>query len=334
VKASRYEADARWRVRLVLTMVIAATAAFPSSIASAQPWVAPEGELTLALHSDYQTSSGVWHGTTLVTGLPVEAINDSFTAEYVPVKHLAVTATLYGNTVAYTGPQMIAGANFALAHGPDDDGSYHSNLTDLELEARYQLYDGAITVTPVVGTRFPVTNYPVAGYAAAGVHLAEGTAGLNLGRYGFIWDDLVLQGSWTFTYVETETGGGAATEQYRTNRTDASFVATYAITDKFIVGVGFAFRYTLNGFNLTEYPELLQNDPTSTLVNYQPAMGLYPWHDPVLRVVYAEPVALASYQVSDSWSLLARFGDIVWGDNVSNAIAFGLTATYSKNLKK
>ncbi len=34
-----------------------------SSVASAQAWVNPKGDLFTTLRTDYQTSDGVWHGS-------------------------------------------------------------------------------------------------------------------------------------------------------------------------------------------------------------------------------------------------------------------------------
>lgn len=290
-------------------------------MASAQAWVNAQGELALNLRSDYQTSDGVWHGSTLVTGLPVQALNNAFAAEYVPLEKLALGLTLNGNGVRYSGPQMIPGSSgLILAHGSQDDGSFHWNVTDLDFEARYQLYDGSVALTPVLRVRVPVTDYEHRGYAAAGSHLAEGSAGLYLGRYGLGLDDLVLQASYLFTYVQKETEGGAETEQYRVNRSDADLSLSYVITQKLIAGAGVAFRYTHDGFDLSQYPSL------------PPGSSLIMWHDPVLRARYVAPTVITSYQISPTWSIAGRFVAIVWGENVSNPLEFGITLGWENNL--
>jgi hypothetical protein len=308
------------RPHIRFLLVVAALVTLPTSIAAAQAWVNPKGELGLTLRSDYQTADGVWHGPTLVTGLPVQAFNDALAVEYVPLEHLAIGATLSGNGVRYSGPAVVPGATFPLRHGSQDDGSFHWNVTDLELEARYQAYEGAVTLTPVLRFRTPVSGYEQKGYAAAGSHLMEGSAGLYIGRYGLGLDDLVLQADYTFTYVQKESGGGAATEQYRVNRSDADLSLSYVITSKFIAGAGVAFRYTHDGFDLQQYPTLPAGDP------------LLIWHDPVLRVRYLAPAAVASYQITPAWSVAARLAAVVWGENASNPISFGLTLGWENNL--
>ena len=233
------------RSRIPLLCSIVATLSLVPSVAAAQAWVNAKGELALTLRSDYQMANGVWHGSTLVTGLPADSLNNAFSVEYVLIEKLSLGLTLNGNGVRYTGPQAIPGqSDIILAHGTQDDGAFHWNVTDLDVDAHYQLYDGAVTLTPLLHFRTPVASYEQKGYAASGTHLREGSAGLYLGKYGLGLDDLVLQLGYTFTYVQKETGGGAATEQYRTNRSDADLSFSYVITEKFIAGIGAAFRYT------------------------------------------------------------------------------------------
>lgn len=301
-------------------LVAVALALLPSSLAAAQAWVNAKGELSLSLRSDYQTARGVWHGSTLVTGLPVQALNNAISAEYIPIEKLALGLTLNGNGVRYSGPQTIPGdTGTILAHGTQDDGSYHWNVTDLDFEARYQAYDGAITLTPLFRARLPITDYEQKGYAAAGTHLKEAGIGFSLGRYGLGLEDLVLQLGYSFTFVEKESGGGDRTEQYRTNRSDVDLSLSYIITDKLIAGVGAVFRYTHDGFDLLEYPMLPAGD------------ALIMWHDPVLRVRYLSPAVVASYQITRAWSLAGRFAAVVWGENASNPISFGVTLGWANN---
>ncbi len=307
------------RPRIRLLFVLVAFSLLPTSLAAAQAWVNAKGELSLSLRSDYQTSQGVWHGPTLVTGLPAQSINEGLSAEYIPLEHLAVGLTLNGDAARYTGPQMIPGSSAILAHGSQDDGSYHWSVTDLDIEGRYQVYDGAVALTPVLRVRIPVTDYEPAGYAAAGSHLAEASAGLYLGRYGLGLQDLVLQLGYTYTYVEKADLGGDVTKQFRVNRSDVDLSLAYVISSKVIVGLGAAFRYTHDGFDLQDYPGLPPGNP------------LIAFHDPVLRARYFAPTVIASYQVSRAWSLSGRVAKIVWGENVSNPLSFGLTVGWANN---
>lgn len=292
-----------------------------TSTAAAQAWVSDKGELSLSLRSDFQTASGTFHGDDgLITGLPTRAVNSLFTVEYVPISKLSTALTLNANGATYQGPLTQPGANFALAHGSQDDGSWHWNITDLDFYTRYQAYDGPVTLTPVLHLRTPVTDYENRGYAAAGMHLREAGLGLSLGKYGVGTEDLVLQASYMFTVPAKEHGGGAATEQYRTIRSDFDVSLAYIFSPSFVAAAGVAVRVTHDGFELEDYDELPSGDP------------LIDWHDPVLKQMYIAPSVLASYQVTPSFSLAGNFAIIAHGDGVSNAITFGLTAGFSTNL--
>ncbi len=261
-----------------------------------------------------------------MTGLPVTVFTQEIAAEYVPIEHLAIGAGLNANEVAYTGPLTIPGFPFPLAHGSQDDGNYHFNVTDLDLDARYQLYDGKFTFTPVVRGRIPVTNYENKGYAASGTHLRELGVGFYAGKYGLGLEDLVVQVSYTFTFVQKYRGDGVtpdtgpdSTDNFTVNRHDADLAISYIINDKLIAGAGVAGRYTDDGFDLANYVLLQPTDPLIKL------------HDPVLKAIYLAPLAFASYQFTPTWSLMARVADIVAGRSVSDALSISLTLGHSNN---
>ena len=309
-------------VKLRVCLSILVLLVLPVSSASAQAWVEDPGDLSIELHSSYQTSQGVWHGPTLVTGVPAQILSFAVSASYVPIEHLGVGLALNANAARYSGPQAIPGnTSIILAHGSQDDGSFHGNLTDLDLDARYQVYDGAVAVSPVIRFHLPVTNYENRGYAMAGTHLKELGLGFSLGRAGLGIESLFLQVGYAFTITSKETRGGAGTEQYRTNRSDADLSLAYQINDKLLVAVGAAFRYTHDGFDLEDYPTLPAGDPLIT------------WHDPVLKVAYFAPSAQVSYQLTEAWSLSGQFGAVVWGQNASNPLSFGLNVGWGRNLK-
>lgn len=311
----------RLRIGLLSSLALVSLLA-SASTAAAQAWVNEKGELSLSLRNDYQFANGVFHGEDgLITGLNTSAINSSFSVEYVPIPKLAAGLALNANAAAYTGPQMIPGANFALAHGKNDtDGSLHWTPTDLDIVARYQAYDGAIAITPNLRFRTPVKEYENLGYAANGTGLREGSIGVSIGKYGLGTEDLVLQAGYMFSYVAKETDAPAAVQKYRTNRSDFDLSFAYIFSEKFVAAAGVAVRITHDGFNLEDYPELPAGDP------------LIMWHDPVLKQMYIAPTVLASYQVTPEFSLAGNFAMIPYGNNVSNAITFGITLGYAMNI--
>jgi hypothetical protein len=318
--------DIRLSLSVLATFAILLALGLAASPAFAQAWVNPKGELSLTLRSDYQTSSSVYHDH-LICCVPVQALNNALSVEYVPLEHLALGVTLNGNGIRYSGDKVDPNSGVQLAHGAHDDGSFHWSVTDLEVDARYQVFDGAVTLTPVVHFRTPLTGYQENGYAASGSHLTEGGAGLSLGRYGLGLEDLVLQASYTFTYVSkySPANGGTVIPTYRVNRSDADLMLSYVINDKLIAGAGAAFRYTHDGWDLADYQTLLNSDP---MMNDP----LFTKHDPILKVAYLAPTAVVSYQVAPAWSLAGRFAAVVWGQSTTNPISFGVTLGWANNL--
>jgi hypothetical protein len=280
-----------------------------------------KGDLSIGLRSSYQTARGVWHGSELVTGIPAQSVNTALYGEYAPIDKLALGLGLNLNGARYTGPQTIPGnSTIILAHGSQDDGSFHWNITDLDFEARYEAYDGAVSLAPVLRVRVPLTDYENKGYAAAGSHLAEVGAGFQLTKFGLGSERLILQLGYTFTFVQKEDGGGAATEEFRVNRSDADLTLAFIITEKIAASAGMQFRYTHDGFDLEDYPALTDTDP------------LKEWHDPVLQVKYLAPTASLSFQATPAWSIAAMFATSVWGRNASAAMTFGLGVSWSNNV--
>jgi hypothetical protein len=78
----------------------------------------------------------------------------------------------------YTGsfPHLVGGRAVI------DDGAWHRTFQDLSLEARFQAGTGPLAVTPFLAAGLPAGDYEALGHAAAGRHLREYTAGVNLGR--------------------------------------------------------------------------------------------------------------------------------------------------------
>jgi len=313
-------------VSLVVLPVLAT-----ASTAAAQAWVNEKGELSLNLRSDFQTASGVYHGSELVTGTSSRFIMTSIGAEYVPVDKLSLGLTAFSNAGAYTGYQMIPNYPYPLAHGTRDDGSMHFDFTDLLFEAHYQAYDGPVTIAPLLRVQTPLHQYENLGYAAAGSGLKEASLGFELGKYGLGSDDLVLQAGYAFTFVSKYNcadgwgpspacADGSATTKYRVNRSDVDLSLAYILSDKLTLAAGAALRITHDGFDLAEYPMLPPGDPLMT------------HHDPVLKQMYLAPTAVANYQLNDSLSLSGRFAIIVLGQNVSNALSFGVTLGWATNL--
>jgi hypothetical protein len=132
-----------------------------------------------------------------------------------------------------------------------------------------------------------------------------------------------VQASYVFTYVQKD-NDDPTVEQYRVNRSDADLAISYIFSSKIIAGIGAAFRYTHDGFDLVNYITL---DPAVPM-----DADLIKDHDAVLKAEYFAPAAFATYQFTPAWGLNLHVADIVWGRSVSNAFSGGLTLAYTHNL--
>jgi len=158
--------------------------------AHAQAWVPDKGDGTISLSTRFTRVSRHLFTAELdgvvdpVTGYrlgpghagyfgDLTSLSQTLGAEHVPLKRLAVTAEVFLFASRYTGRSPESRL---------DDGSYHLDLQDLMLGARYQLPVRALALTPSLDVRFPLTDYNTLGHVGAGTGLASLTVGLNAGR--------------------------------------------------------------------------------------------------------------------------------------------------------
>lgn len=292
--------------------VVVAAIAVHSATASAQGWADDKGTLTLAATYAYQFSDSTYHDTSfLVSGVPSDTHQLNLKTEFVPLERLTAGVQLYSAATRYTGPQTGADPSIIVAHGSNDDGSYHYKVTDLEAEVRYAILNDRFGLSPAVRFQTPVTDYEVRGYAAHGSGLKEGGAGIYFSMSDAPIAKSHFLASYFYTIVAKEKNGGAATEAYSVNRHDAMVNWGYQITDDITASLGVSARLTPNGFNLRD----MQMAP----------MEVQHWHDPILAKDYLMVNAIGAYTISDSLAAVLSIGIIPIGLNVSNAKLAGLT---------
>jgi len=158
--------------------------------AHAQAWVPDVGDGTLALSMQYTRvmkhllSENVDQRVDPTSGYvlgpgnqayygDIIAMTNAISGEYVPLRRLAVSGEMAFIASRYDG---------RLPESPLDDGSYHADLQDMVLGARYMLPIRTLALTPSVDVRFPLTDYNRFGHVAAGTGLTSVSLGLNAGR--------------------------------------------------------------------------------------------------------------------------------------------------------
>jgi hypothetical protein len=87
----------------------------------------------------------------------------------------AVIRTLFSQTLQAIAP-------IVYHHDFLDDGAYHSTVTDMQFELRYNLMTDPLVLTPFVGVVIPSHAYAYVGESAPGRNLREFQFGANIGR--------------------------------------------------------------------------------------------------------------------------------------------------------
>jgi hypothetical protein len=171
---------------------------------SAQAWLPPRGEGTLS--ASFQRANADGHfldDGTKSPGYRTRASNVVVDATYGLTDRLAIDLMLPLVNVKYLGPEEPLN----LPYNVLDDGRYHGSITDLRLEARYNLLQLPLTVTPFAAALVPTHSYPVIGEAAPGRHFQEYHLGVYVGRLlDPVLSRAFVEASYDYAFVRQDVG--------------------------------------------------------------------------------------------------------------------------------
>jgi len=287
--------------------------------AGAQAWVDPAGSLSTSVDYEFSPSSAVVETPDRsFDGEPITAHMISLGAEYVPIDRLGLQVSLPLLAVKYGGDGMPF-----PQHGSYDDGSFHTTLTDVRLNARYELLRDIIAFTPQIGVSVPVKKYEHVGFANAGRGLKQLHMGASIGRtLEPVVPNLFFQAQYEFSLVEkfddTATPEQAAvTKTFGQNRSDVSFLVGYFLLGgDLTIDLGLNWRIAHGGMTFEDLP----NDPMATL---------YIYHDPLLKEEFLLVGGDVGYNITDRLSINATTRLFVRGSNTRDANIFGLGLTFA-----
>ena len=181
-----------------------AIAVFAPAPALAQAWLPPKGEASFSEGGQYLNARYhlLWDGRRDDRGVMewYHAISD---LSYGVTDRIAVRVGIPYVVSRYTG---------AFPHRPvgrpvHDDGAWHGTFQDVTFEARFMATTGALAITPFLAAGVPAAHYEQLSHAAAGRHLREYTAGVNLGqRLDPILPDSYAHARLSFTMPERVLG--------------------------------------------------------------------------------------------------------------------------------
>lgn len=296
-----------------LALAVFSFIALDAGVARAQAWVGDKGALDVGLDynlaisdkvvvdegTDYDDAGTLSHQLTL-------------SAEYVPIRKLAVNVQLPMQMLKYRGEP---GSYPHPQGGAYDDGDYHTTLTDLRFGARYQILDEPVALAVHVAGSIPVADYETIGNTVAGRHLKMLHLGASVGY--LIGETGYTQLVYEFTLAEKyddvdpmiDTTG--LVKKQGQNRSDLAFTIGRKFLDyKLDLHADVNVRRTHGGINFSELG----------------GGALAAYHDALLR----ENVLLVGggigYQVSNSVALNLSGRYFASGENTINAsvLAFGV----------
>lgn len=278
-------------------------AALWATAGHAQAWL-PDGGTTsfgLAYSNAFYKLHYLPDGHTVDVG-HTRTYTYEFAAAYSPTDYWMFNATLPVIRSAYHGC-CAHPANLTSA----DDGDYHTTLTDLRLEAHYQLLQEPVALAPYVAWVHPTHDYQTLGHAAPGRDLDEVWAGLGIGKSLDQWiPRTYVQARLTYAWVQEVAGVSH-------NRENVDFDLGYYVNTKVAVQALVNWQKTLGGVDVP----MKRDNP------------LFPYHDQLAADGHTNLGAAVSWFYSDrsTWSLAYSQG--VQGTNGHKlANQFTLAYTY------
>jgi hypothetical protein len=289
--------------------------------AGAQAWVDPGGSLSASLDYLFSPSQAIVENPDdEFDGEPITAHIVSLGVDYAPIERLGLSAVLPMVAIKYGGD-----GNPFMRHGDYDDGDYHTTLTDLRFNARYQLLEEIVAFAPHVGVSIPVADYENVGFANAGRGLKQLHLGASVGRtIDPVLPNLFFHVTYEYSLVEkyTDTANDAeadVTDNVGENHSDLAALLGYFFLDGALrIDAGFNWRIHHGGINFTDFTEggFPATDPRFT------------YHDPLLNEEFMLIGADLGYELTDRITLEATTRFFLRGYNTRDANTFGLGLTF------
>lgn len=250
-----------------------------AGLSHAQAWL-PDGGTTsfgVGYTDTFVTKHYDSHGNEADVG-HTRTYTYEFAAAYSPTDYWMFNATLPVIRSAYHG---------AYPHPPSmtnaDDGSYHTTVTDLRVEAHYQLLQEPVALAPYAAYVWPTHDYETMGHAAPGRGLYEIWAGLGAGKSLDQWiPRTYVQARFTYAWVEQVAGVSH-------NKQSVDFDLGYYVNAKVAVQGLWRWQNTIGGIGLP----------------IPPSNPLFPHHDQLGATDFTNVGVAGSWFVSDesTWSL-------------------------------
>jgi hypothetical protein len=284
---------------------------FLASPVLAQAWLAPKGEASFGAAyqniytRDHLFSEGEeYDGGRIRMNMAVFGLTYSFT------DRLAASASVPYVSARYDGRSPHATSV--------DNGSYHSGLTDLRLDLRYNLLREPAMVTPFVSAIIPTRDYPTFAHAALSSGLEQYLVGVSVGRRL----DPILEAGFAqlrYSYAFAEEVLGVSHD-----RSNVDLEVGYFLTPSLGVSAIGSYQKTHGGIELP-----LPGTPEGAAFRQTP---YYVHHDQLAQSNYLNLGGVVSYALTGTVDVFASYQSTVWGTSmhaVQPGLAFGMSWGFS-----
>jgi hypothetical protein len=301
-------------VVVLRTVAVALAAQLSAAPVHAQAWLPAKGEGSVSvLFSSMLMKDHMWPAGT--GGNPNLGRMDSnavlFDLTYGVSDRVAVGVSLPVVTSRYTGANPHLGR--FNEPSPIDDGRWHTTGQDFRFNVRYNVWTGAVVVTPFVGSVVPSHDYYDYGHASPGRDLPEVLAGVSVAKL-FAAQGLFVQGRYAF-------GVGKRVEGILPQHSEAQVEVGYFVTPTVRVMALAAGRASYNG--IAWFPTMRRDLPWELWSN----------HDRLSSESFLNLGGGAAIALSDSLDLFGSFIATKAGANthrVNRGITTGLSWSFRR----
>lgn len=293
---------------------------FAASAATAQAWVPPRGEGTLALGYTYFNGGDHVYPDDSIDGLTTLGYTAEGNRWYLGQEtNQAITGTFDfglpwrlalsgGITWIATRYEGRAQWNFDTDHG-----DWNHTWQDSFAQLRWNMFMDPVVVTPFIAWGFPVTEYATIGHAAPGRHVQSGTVGVFAGRNLSGWIPRTwIEADYRFTFEEENQG-------FNLNRHEVAGSVGHQLLSFLDLSTGLSYATTSGGLPWTG-PESVHEggDPNSGQLDAS-----------ISNIERLRWMVSAGAFVYGTWRLQAAFVSIVYASNTIDGNFFSTSISTS-----
>jgi len=244
-----------------------------AGFAHGQAWLPSQGsaDLTFSYSDSWTTRHWLPNGDTVDAG-HTRILTYSLAAEYSPTDRWMLALSL----------PLVQGEYHGAHPHPTyvDDGSYHETITDLRMEAHYQLLLNPLAIAPYVAYVLPTHEYETLGHAAPGRGLDELWVGVGLGKSLDRWiPRTYIEGRFTYAFVEAVHG-------VTHDKENVEIALGYFFTPYLNLQGYWRWQQTLGGID----------------VPVAPTSKYFPYHDQLAADAFTNIGASTTWTYSDHWA--------------------------------